>query len=62
MAIGKPDLRNREIWSGCAKMWYKKAADKSTVLGRISHHLAVLARPNVVQHPFLLSRTEETPA
>src|SRR5437764_12502320 len=27
MAIEEADLRDREIWSGVARMWYNKAAD-----------------------------------
>jgi hypothetical protein len=56
MAIEEVDLRDREIWSGCAKMWYEKAADKSPNVGRIQHHLAVLARPNIVQQLFYYSK------
>ena len=56
MAIEEIDLRDREIWSGCAKMWYEKAADKSPKVGRIQHHLAVLARPNIVQQLFYYSK------
>jgi hypothetical protein len=56
MAIEEVDLRDREIWSGCAKMWYEKAADKSPSVGRIQHHLAVLARPNIVQQLFYYSK------
>ena len=62
MATGKGDLREREIWTGCVKIWYEKSTDKSPVLGRIQHHLAVFTRPNIVQHLFLLCGTEEAPA
>ena len=56
MAIEEADLRDREIWSGVARMWYNKAADKSPNVGRIQHHLAVLARPNIVQQLFYYSK------
>jgi hypothetical protein len=56
MAIEEEDLREREIWSGVAWMWYNKAADKSPNVGRIQHHLAVLARPNIVQQLFYYSK------
>jgi hypothetical protein len=56
MAIEEADLRDREIWSGVARMWYNKAADKSPTVGRIQHHLAVLARPNIVQQLFYYSK------
>jgi hypothetical protein len=35
MAIEEADLRDREVWSGVARMWYNKAADKSPNVGRI---------------------------
>ena len=50
MAIEEADLRDHEVWSGVARMWYNKAADKSPNVGRIQHHLAMLARPNSVSH------------
>jgi hypothetical protein len=56
MAIEKTDLGDREIWTGVARMWYSKAADRSPNEGRISHHLAVLARQNVVQQLFYYSK------
>jgi len=57
MAIEEADLRDREIWSNVARMWYNKAADKSPNVGRIQHHLAVLARPNIVQQLFYYSKS-----
>jgi hypothetical protein len=56
MAIEEADLRDREVWSGVARMWYNKAADKSPNVGRIQHHLAVLARPNIVEQMFYYSK------
>lgn len=56
MAIEEIDLRDREVWAGVARMWYEKAADKSPNVGRIQHHLAVLARPNIVQQLFYYSK------
>jgi hypothetical protein len=56
MAIEEADLRDREVWSGVARMWYNEAADKSPNVGRIQHHLAVLARPNIVQQLFYYSK------
>lgn len=56
MAIEEADLRDREIWSNTARMWYNEAADLSPNTGRIQHHLAVLARPNIVQQLFLYSK------
>ena len=56
MAIEEADLRDRETWAGVARMWYNRAADKSPGVGRIQHHLAVLARPNIVQQLFYYSK------
>ena len=56
MAIEEIDMRDRETWSGVARMWYNKAADRSPNVGRIQHHLAVLARPIVVQQLFYYSK------
>src|SRR5271155_5003971 len=56
MAIEEADLRDHEVWSGVARMWYNKAADKSPNVGRIQHHLAVLTRPNVIQQLFYYSK------
>jgi hypothetical protein len=56
MAIEEADLRDREVWSGVARMWYNKATDKSPNVGKIQHHLAVLTRPNIVQQLFYYSK------
>ena len=55
-AIEEIDMHDSEIWSGCTKMWYKKAADKSPTVGRIQYHLAALARPNIVEQLFYYSK------
>lgn len=56
MAIEESDLRDREIWSATARTWYNEAADLSPNTGRIQHHLAVLARPHIVQQLFLYTK------
>lgn len=56
MAIEESDLRDREIWSTTARTWYNQAADLSPNTGRIQHHLAVLARPHIVQQLFLYTK------
>jgi hypothetical protein len=57
MAIEEADMRDREVWSNVARTWYNKAADRSPNTGRIQHHLAVLARPNIVQQLFYYSKS-----
>ncbi|KAF2015220.1 hypothetical protein BU24DRAFT_173756 [Aaosphaeria arxii CBS 175.79] len=49
MAVEDEDLRDRETWAGVARSWYSKAADKNPSIGRLYHHLAILARPNALQ-------------
>ncbi|KAK5454911.1 hypothetical protein LTS15_005631 [Exophiala xenobiotica] len=56
MAIEEADMRDRENWSNVARMWYNSAADRSPTTGRIQHHLAVLARPNVVRQLFYYTK------
>jgi hypothetical protein len=56
MAIEMADQRDREVWSGVARMWYNKAADKSPNDGRIQHHLAVIANSNIVKQLFYYSK------
>ena len=48
MAIDK-NFQDREVWSGVARFWYGKAADKNPNVGRLYHHLAILARPYTLQ-------------
>ncbi|KAB8349816.1 hypothetical protein FH972_023829 [Carpinus fangiana] len=57
MAIEEEDLRDREIWTGVAKTWYFKAVDRSPSVGRLQHHLAILARTNAVEQLSLYARS-----
>jgi hypothetical protein len=52
MAIEDDDVRDREVWQNIARFWYSKAADKTPYVGRLYHHLAILARPNILQQLF----------
>lgn len=52
MAIEDDDIRDRDVWAGVARFWYSKATDKTPYVGRLFHHLAILARPNVLQQLF----------
>jgi hypothetical protein len=68
MAIEDKDLPERETWTSVARFWYGKAADKDPRVGRLYHHLAILARPHALRqlyyyarsltcvHPFLSAR------
>jgi Est1 DNA/RNA binding domain len=57
MAIEGDDIRDREVWSGVARFWYSKAADKRPTIGRLYHHLAILARPNALQQLYYYARS-----
>ncbi|KAJ5360408.1 DNA/RNA-binding domain E.t1.c1-type [Penicillium concentricum] len=52
MAVEELDKKDRELWAGVSRYWYNQDADQSPENGRIQHHLAVLARPDVLQQFF----------
>ena len=56
MAIEDDDPRDREVWGGVARFWYGKAADKCPDIGRLYHHLAILARPFSLQQLALYAK------
>lgn len=57
MAIEDDEPRDREVWSNVAKFWYNKASDKSPSVGRLYHHLAILARPYTLEQLSLYTRS-----
>ncbi|KAL5337181.1 hypothetical protein BJX70DRAFT_253193 [Aspergillus crustosus] len=57
MAVEDVDLSEREIWVGIARYWYNKVADRNPDVGRVQHHLAVLARPDIVQELFYYTKS-----
>jgi hypothetical protein len=57
MAIEDEDIRNRETWAAVARSWYSKAADQNPPVGRLYHHLAILARPNALQQMYYYGRS-----
>lgn len=52
MAVEEFDKRDRDLWAGVSRHWYNQDADRNTENGRIQHHLAVLARPDILQQFF----------
>ena len=56
MAIEDDEPRDRETWSNVAKFWYNKATDKNPTVGRLYHHLAILARPYSLEQLSLYAR------
>jgi hypothetical protein len=57
MAIEDEDVRDRETWAAVARSWYSKAADRNPTVGRLYHHLAILARPNALQQLYYYARS-----
>lgn len=56
MAIEDDEPKDREVWSNVAKFWYNKASDKTPKVGRLYHHLAILARPYTLEQLSLYTR------
>ncbi len=57
MAIEDENIKDREIWTQVSRQWYTKASDKAPTTGRLYHHLAILARPNVIQQLFFYTKS-----
>ncbi|KAG6040408.1 hypothetical protein E4U41_000652 [Claviceps citrina] len=57
MAIEDNDLESREVWSRVSKYWYTQASDRAPTTGRLYHHLAILARPNILQQLFFYAKS-----
>ena len=57
MAIEDDEPRDRETWSNVARFWYNKAADQTPTIGRLYHHLAILARPYSLEQLSLYTRS-----
>lgn len=52
MAIEDDDIQDREVWANVAKSWYLKGVDRRPSVGRLYHHLAIIARPNLLDQLF----------
>jgi Est1 DNA/RNA binding domain len=57
MATEDEDLKDKEIWVAVARYWYCQAVDRMPNVGRLYHHLAILARPNALQMLYLYNRS-----
>lgn len=57
MAIEDDVPKDREVWSGVARWWYSKAADKNPTVGRLYHHLAILAPQYTLEQLSLYDRS-----
>lgn len=57
MAIEDDEPKDREVWNNVAKFWYHKASDKTPTVGRLYHHLAILARPYSLEQLSLYTKS-----
>lgn len=57
MAIEEKDMRDREIWGGVARDWYTKTSNRNPEVGRLYHHLGILARPNAIHQVYFYCRS-----
>lgn len=57
MAIENHSVSVREVWTDVARYWYSKASDRQPMVGRLYHHLGILARPNLPQQLFFYTKS-----
>ncbi len=57
MAIEYNEPRDREVWSNVARFWYHKASDRTPNVGRLYHHLGILASPYALLQLSLYARS-----
>jgi hypothetical protein len=57
MAIEDDDIKDRDVWTSVSRHWYSRASDRAPTTGRLYHHLAILAKPNVLQQLFYYSKS-----
>ena len=57
MAIENRDARDREVWAGVSRYWYAKGSDNQPTIGRLYHHLGILAKPNALQQLYFYSKS-----
>lgn len=56
MAI-QDSFEERGIWVGSSRMWYLRAIDLNPGVGRLSHHLAILSRPEPMGQLFNFTKS-----
>ena len=57
MAIEDDEPKDREVWNNVARFWYNKASDKTPDVGRLYHHLAILAPPYTLEQLSLYTKS-----
>ncbi|RKF78237.1 putative telomerase-binding protein est1a protein [Golovinomyces cichoracearum] len=61
MAIENDNMRDREIWTNVARNWYTKASSKIPSMGRLYNHLAILAKPDLLEQLYYYSKSVCSP-
>lgn len=56
MAV-QSSVEERAIWIGTSRTWYLRAIDLNPSVGRLSHHLAILARPEPMGQLFYFTKS-----
>ncbi|KAF4547350.1 Est1 DNA/RNA-binding domain-containing protein 2 [Elsinoe fawcettii] len=56
MAIENHSISVREVWTDVARYWYTKASDRQPHVGRLYHHLGILARPHLPQQLYFYNK------
>ncbi|KAF4553361.1 Hypothetical protein D9617_7g030880 [Elsinoe fawcettii] len=57
MAIENHSISVREVWTDVARYWYTKASDRQPNVGRLYHHLGILARPHLPQQLYFYNKS-----
>ncbi|KAF2812330.1 uncharacterized protein BDZ99DRAFT_558225, partial [Mytilinidion resinicola] len=57
MRLEEKSLQERDTWGEVAKFWYRKGSVDQPRVGRLSHHLAVLSRPRLLEQIFLHAKS-----
>lgn len=57
MAIEDEEIRNGEVWTRVSRQWYLRACWKDSQIGRLDHHLAILARPDASEPLFYYTKS-----
>ncbi|KAF4547335.1 Est1 DNA/RNA-binding domain-containing protein 1 [Elsinoe fawcettii] len=57
MAIENASISERKVWTDVARYWYTTASDRQPTVGRLYHHLGVLARLHLPQQLYFYSKS-----
>lgn len=56
LSIEQENHPDRAAWSQVAEMWYTNVLDDLPNLGRLSHHLGIVAHPDILRQLYLFSK------